>query len=50
MRRGSAAGGGKICRYGINCRGGRTVPETKIPCFIDLSAMARPLLMLRRQY
>jgi len=39
--------GGKICRSGINCRGGRAVRSTKNPYFIGFFRMARRLLINR---
>jgi EF-hand domain pair len=48
MRAGQRVEGGKFCRNGINCRGYRTILDTKTPCFIGFSAMARRLLIDRR--
>jgi hypothetical protein len=40
--------GGKFCRSGINCRGGRSVRDAKNPGFIGFFAMARRLLIKQR--
>jgi Ca2+-binding EF-hand superfamily protein len=48
MRAGQRVEGGKFCRNGINCRGCRTIRDSKNPCFIGFLTMARRLLIHRR--